>query len=94
LRIQDTKDKDDDSKDNAQTDLVQTDSINARNALNFTFRSDLPDDIVPTLNAVCARYYYSVVVFAKQTNGKVRIALLSELSKICRTYEIADFEFA
>ena len=38
--------------------------------LHFTFRADLTDDLVPTVNAVCARYYYSAVVYARTVDGK------------------------
>lgn len=38
---------------------------------HYTFRADLPSDIVPTLYAVCVRYYYSVVVYATDINGEV-----------------------
>jgi len=68
-------DGDGEHEENAQRDRVKIDADGKRHALNFTFRSDLPDDIVPTLNAVCARYYYSVVVFATKLDGKVSIVL-------------------
>lgn len=51
----------------------QEDTSATRQDYNFTFRSDLPENILPTLNAVCVRYYYSVVVFAKDKSGKVSI---------------------
>ena len=51
----------------------QEDTSATRQDYNFTFRSDLTEDMLPTLNAVCVRYYYSVVVFAKEKSGKVSI---------------------
>lgn len=37
----------------------------------FTFRSDLPADLYPSVNATSVRYYYSVVVYALCLDGKV-----------------------
>ena len=38
--------------------------------LHFTFRANLSEDLVPTVNAVCARYFYSAVVYARTVEGK------------------------
>jgi len=38
--------------------------------LYFTFRADLPNDLPPTANATCARYFYSVVLVAQTMDGK------------------------
>ncbi len=45
--------------------------------MNFTFKVDLPTDIPPTVNAVCARYFYSTVVFAQTKDGKVGFLMTS-----------------
>ena len=39
--------------------------------LYFTFRADLPNDLPPSANATCARYFYSVVLVAQTMDGKV-----------------------
>ena len=43
--------------------------IDTEKPLYFTFRADLPDDIIPTLNAICVRYYYSAVVYITDKEG-------------------------
>ncbi len=45
-------------------------STSEKEPLHFTFRTDLSEDLVPTVNAVCARYFYSAVVYAQTTEGK------------------------
>jgi hypothetical protein len=39
--------------------------------ISFTFRADLPQDLPPSVNATCARYFYSAVVVARTVDGKV-----------------------
>jgi len=46
------------------------DGASQRRPQYFTFRVDLPGDIAPTVNAVCCRYFYSVVLFVKTKGGK------------------------
>ena len=43
-----------------------------KDSVGFTFRVDLPDDIPPSTNAICCRYFYTVVVSARIDTGEVR----------------------
>ena len=52
----------------------------------FTFRSDLPADINPTVNATSVRYYYSVVVYALFEDGEVSCSVINLLE--CSLYEL------
>ncbi|GFH53404.1 hypothetical protein CTEN210_09880 [Chaetoceros tenuissimus] len=47
--------------------------IDKEKPLYFTFRTDLPDDIIPTLNAICVRYYYSAVAYITDTEGNATV---------------------
>ena len=50
-------------------DNPQTESSNL--PMSFTFRADLSQDLPPSINATCARYFYSAVVVARTIDGKV-----------------------
>lgn len=49
----------------------EEDEQNAMPPFAFTFRADIPDDVPPTANTACCRYFYSAVVCAKMKSGKV-----------------------
>ncbi len=67
----------DDDISQAQADDESRHTNTGEEAMNFTFKVDLPADIPPTVNAVCARYFYSTVVFAQTKDGEVRYLMKS-----------------
>lgn len=59
------------SHDDTTATHDQVENSSAAGGKYFTFRSDLPADIYPTVNATSVRYYYSVVVYASRLDGQV-----------------------
>ena len=63
-----------DSHDNSDATSSYPDSPTEQDqSMNFTFRVDLPDDLPPSANTTCARYFYSAVLVVQTIDGEVRL---------------------